>query len=107
MKALLQVVPRDLVLDLSEIRYLDSPAHGSLFEVYRFVTEPGGTMKVVGLQPRVSAMASLVVLTRAFEVFADEETALGHRPENEGNGLAHDRQRSSATTIGDPNARSG
>jgi anti-anti-sigma factor len=81
-KAQLQGAPRDLILNLSEVRYLDSPAHGSLFEIYRFVTERGGTMKVVGLQPRVRAMAGLVGLTRTFEIFADEDSALGNRPRN-------------------------
>jgi anti-anti-sigma factor len=68
--------PKDLILNLSEVAYLDSPAHGCLFELCRYVTERGGRMKVVGLKPRVQAMASLVGLTRAVEVFPDEGRAL-------------------------------
>jgi anti-anti-sigma factor len=71
-----KAAPRNLVLNLSEVAYLDSPAHGCLFEIYRFVKERGGTVRVVGLQPRVRRMASLVGLTRAFEVYPDEERAL-------------------------------
>jgi len=67
---------KNLVLNLSEVKYLDSPAHGSLFDLYRTVAERGGTLKLVGLQPRVEAMASLVGVTKVIECFADEPRAL-------------------------------
>jgi len=67
---------KNLVLNLSEVNYLDSPAHGSLFELFRTVTERGGTLRLVGLQPRVQAMASLVGVTKMVECFADEGRAL-------------------------------
>jgi anti-sigma B factor antagonist len=75
-KAQLRAGPRNLILNLSEVEYLDSPAHGYMFELYRFVTEGGGRMKLVGLRPRVEAMASLVGLTRIVEVLQDEGLAL-------------------------------
>jgi stage II sporulation protein AA (anti-sigma F factor antagonist) len=75
-KAQLGADPRYLILNLSEVEYLDSPAHGYMFELYRFVTERGGRMKLVGLRPRVEAMASLVGLTRIVEVLRDEGLAL-------------------------------
>lgn len=53
-----------------------------LFELYRFVTERGGSMKIVGLQPRVYEMASMVGLTSAFEVFPREDLALGSAATN-------------------------
>jgi anti-anti-sigma factor len=67
---------RHLILNLSEVSYLDSAAHGCLFELYRFATERGLTLAIVGLKPRVRAMASLIGLTRIFEVFPDEDLAL-------------------------------
>jgi anti-anti-sigma factor len=75
-KAQLQSGPRNLVLNLSDVDYLDSPAHGYLFELCRFVAERGGRMKLVGLRPRVEWMASLVGLTRIVEVAPDEDLAL-------------------------------
>lgn len=81
-RALLARAPKNLILNLSEVAYLDSPAHGCLFELYRFVTERGGSMKVVGLQPRVHEMARLVGLTRTLEVFPDEDLALGNPSRN-------------------------
>ncbi len=77
-KALLAGARTDLVLNLSEIDYLDSPAHGCLFDLYGFV-KIGAVRKFVGFQPRVQMMASLVGLTRTCEVFPDEERALGVR----------------------------
>lgn len=65
-----------LVLNLSDVNYLDSPAHGCLFELFRTVRERGGTMRLVGLQPRVEVMAGLVGVTKIIEVFPDEERAL-------------------------------
>ncbi len=75
-KKLLEGGAKDLVLNLSEVKYLDSPAHGALFELYRTVSERGGTLKLVGLQPRVEAMAGLVGVTQVVECFADERRAL-------------------------------
>jgi anti-sigma B factor antagonist len=67
---------KHVVLCLSDVEYLDSPAHGSLVELYTMVTDRGGTLKLVGLQPRVEAMASLVGITKMVESFADESLAL-------------------------------
>jgi anti-sigma B factor antagonist len=67
---------KNIVLNLSEVTYLDSPAHGSLFDLYRTVNERGGSLKLVGLQPRVEAMASLVGVTKAIECFAEEGQAI-------------------------------
>lgn len=66
-----------LVLNLSDVDYLDSPAHGCLFDLYRAVTERGGTLKLAGLRPRVEAMAKLVGVTHLFEVYPDEVAAVG------------------------------
>lgn len=67
---------KNVVINLSNVSYLDSPAHGLLFELLQLVKERGGTLKLVGLQPRVEAMASLVGVTKVFEVFPDERRAL-------------------------------
>jgi anti-anti-sigma factor len=87
-KAQLQHRAKDLILNLSDVGYLDSPAHGTLFELYRFVKERGGSMKLVGLQPRVKKMASVVGLTRIFEVLEDEHQALAQNRARRMTGLA-------------------
>jgi anti-anti-sigma factor len=69
--------PANLILNLSDVSYLDSPAHGYLAELYRLVTQGGGRMKLVGLRPHVEAMAALVGLTRLVEVFPTKDLALG------------------------------
>jgi anti-anti-sigma factor len=69
---------RKLVINLANVSYLDSASYGCLLDIYRMMSERGGTMKLVGLQERVGAMAmgSLVGLTRLIETFREEEKAL-------------------------------
>lgn len=67
---------RKLVINLADVSYLDSASYGCLLDIYRMMSERGGTMKLVGLQERVGAMGSLVGLTRLIETFREEEKAL-------------------------------
>jgi anti-anti-sigma factor len=69
---------RELVIDFSEVSYLDSASYGCLLDMSRSMSERNGTIKLVGLQERVEAMGSLVGLTRIMET-----TTLGRA---EGNG---------------------
>ena len=68
---------RMLIIDLSDVSYLDSASYGCLLNIYRMMSERNGTVKLVGLQERVEAMGSLVGLTRLIETFREEENALG------------------------------
>lgn len=62
----------DLVIDLSEVGYLDSASYGCLLDLSKQMTERNGTIKLVGVQERVEAMGSLVGLTRIMETFRRE-----------------------------------
>ena len=44
---------KNVVLNLSELQYLDSSGIGELARVYVSVVKEGGQMKVVGLSPKV------------------------------------------------------
>ena len=44
---------KNIVLNLSELQYLDSSGIGELARVYVSVVKEGGQMKVVGLSPKV------------------------------------------------------
>ena len=65
-----------IIIDLSEVTYIDSASIGCLMDIYRMMSERGGTMKLVGLHERVGAMGSLVGLTNLIETFREEEKAL-------------------------------
>ncbi len=74
--ALIEGGTRKLVINLSEVSYMDSASYGCLMDIYRMMCAQNGTVKLVGLQERVGAMGSLVGLTRLIETFREEEKAL-------------------------------
>jgi len=67
---------RKLVIDLSDVGYLDCASYGCLMDIYRMMSERGGTVKMVGLQNRVETMANMVGMTSLIEVFREQESAL-------------------------------
>ena len=66
---------RQLVLDLSRVRSLDSAGIGVLAGVARRAVAAGGDVKLCGLSRQLAAIAELVRLDRAFEIFATREAA--------------------------------
>jgi anti-anti-sigma factor len=74
--ALIEEGTRKLVINLSEVGYMDSASFGCLMDIYRMMCAQNGTVKLVGLQERVEAMGSLVGLTRVIESFREEGKAL-------------------------------
>ena len=73
--ALIEEGTRKLVINLSEVSYMDSASYGCLMDIYRMMSEQKGTVKLVGLQDRVETMASMVGLTNLIETFREEENA--------------------------------
>lgn len=67
---------RQLVINLSEVSYLDSAALGCLMDISRNMHARTGTVALVGMQERVAALVGMVGLTHHVEVFAEEEKAL-------------------------------
>lgn len=66
---------RQLVLDLSRVRSLDSAGVGALAGIARRAAALGGDVKLCGLSKQVAAIAELVRMDRAFEIFATREAA--------------------------------
>ncbi len=67
---------RKLVIDLSEINYIDSPSVGCLADICRMMSERSGSVKLTGPQERVETMLSLVGLPRLVDIFPEERTAM-------------------------------
>ena len=74
--ALIEEGTRKLVINLSEVSYVDSASYGCLMDIYRMMCAQKGTIKLVGLQDRVETMASMAGLTNLIETFREEEKAL-------------------------------
>ncbi len=67
---------KKLVLDLTDVSYIDSASVGCLMDIYRSMAEGEGSIKLVGLQERVESMVSMTGLHNFMEIFRDESSAL-------------------------------
>jgi anti-anti-sigma factor len=65
-----------LVVDISNIGYVDSAAIGCLMDLYRQATAAGGTLKLAGVQKRVETMLTMTGAHNFLEVHADQAAAL-------------------------------
>lgn len=67
---------KNLLIDLSQVQYLDSATIGGIVDLYRQASERTGSLKLVGLQDRVERMVSLVGVHNLIDIFREEKTAL-------------------------------
>ena len=67
---------KKIVIDLTDVSYIDSASVGCLMDIYRSMAEGDGTIKLVGLQERVEIMVSMTGLHNFMEIFRDESAAL-------------------------------
>jgi anti-anti-sigma factor len=74
--ALIEGGTKKLLLDLTEVSYIDSASVGCLMDIHRSIAEESGTIKLVGLQERVETMVSMTGLHNFMEIFRDESAAL-------------------------------
>jgi anti-anti-sigma factor len=65
-----------ILLDLSQVTYVDSATIGCLMDLYRQTTATGGTLKLSGVQKRVETMLTMTGAHNFLEMHADEPTAV-------------------------------
>jgi len=65
-----------IVLDLSNVEFIDSAGVGTLISCLRIVTERQGQLRLCGLNRAVQALFELMRMHRLFEVHADRQSAL-------------------------------
>lgn len=75
---------KDIVLNLSDLQYLDSSGIGELARLYVTVVKQGGQMKVIGLSSKVGEILKITKLYQVFPEFPDEAAALRSFPETPG-----------------------
>lgn len=73
---LIEAGAEKLVIDLSDVSYIDSASIGCLMDIYRMMTERSGAVRLLGLQERVETMVSLTGLHNLVEIFREEKSAL-------------------------------
>lgn len=67
---------RNILLNMSEVYYIDSSGLGELVAAYTTASRQGGKLKLMKLTQKVQDVVQLTKVYRVFEVFNDEETAL-------------------------------
>jgi anti-anti-sigma factor len=65
-----------ILIDLSNVNYVDSATIGCLMDLYRQANAAGGALKLAGVQKRVETMLTMTGAHNFLEVHADEPTAL-------------------------------
>jgi len=67
---------KNILLNLSELEYMDSAGLGVLTSSFATVNKAGGAMKLVAVQGRVMDLMQLTKLITVFDVFENESLAV-------------------------------
>ena len=65
-----------LLLNLSEVSYIDSSGIGEMVSGYTNITNSGGQLKLVGLSKRIKDLLQITKLYTVFEAYDDEAEAV-------------------------------
>ena len=79
-QSLVKAQRKNILLNLSGLQYLDSSGIGELARIYVAVVKNGGTLKVVGLTAKVEEVLKITHLSKVFQEFPDEQSALRSFP---------------------------
>ncbi len=67
--------PRNLIVDLSKVSYIDSSGLAVLIEAMQNVEKYGGKFALAGLQQNVKPIFEIARLDQVFRIFPDVESA--------------------------------
>jgi len=67
---------KNILLNLSDVSYIDSAGLGELVGCSTTVRNSGGTLKLLGLQKKIRDLMQITKLHTIFEVMDDEATAV-------------------------------
>ena len=68
--------PRKIILNLSQVPYMDSSAVAVLVEALQKLRKSGGKLCLTNLQPRVRSLLEIARLETIFVIVASEEEAM-------------------------------
>jgi anti-sigma B factor antagonist len=66
----------NLIVDLGNVRFVDSSGLGALVSGFKNASSRNGSLKLSALQMQVKSMFELTRLHRVFEIFSDADEAL-------------------------------
>jgi anti-sigma B factor antagonist len=75
-RALAREGHQKILLNFSDVNYIDSSGLGVLVSAFATLTNQGGQLKLLNVMARVKDLLLITKLYTVFEVFEDEKTAL-------------------------------
>lgn len=76
MNRLFESGAKNLLIDLKEVRFIDSSGLGVLVSGFKNASTRQGNLKLCGLQNQVRSMFELTRLHRVFDIFVSSDEAL-------------------------------
>ena len=67
---------KKILVNLTDVSYIDSSGIGEMVSSFTTVTNHGGQLKLLGLTKRVKDLLQITKLYTVFEVFEDEPAAI-------------------------------
>ncbi len=67
---------KKIILNLSDVSYIDSSGIGELVSTYTTVTNSGGQLKLLNLTKKIQELLAITKLLTVFQVFEDEQSAV-------------------------------
>jgi len=77
--AMIEKKPERMVIDLSDVTYIDSAGLAALIQAMQKVEAYGGKFSLAGLQETVRSIFEISRLDQVFQIFPDTDTALAAR----------------------------
>jgi anti-sigma B factor antagonist len=74
--SLVQQEQKNILVNLSDVSYMDSAGIGEMVRCYTTVTRRGGALKLLGLTKRVSDLLTITKLLTVFDTYESEKEAL-------------------------------
>ena len=74
--SLIQQGQKKIILNLSEVPYIDSAGLGEIVRTYTTVSRQGGSLKLLNLTKRIQDLLSITKLLTVFETFENEQYAI-------------------------------
>jgi anti-sigma B factor antagonist len=65
-----------ILLDLSQMNYIDSSGLGAVVFAHQEITRQGGQLKIACLQPKPRVVFDITKVYRIFDIYDDVETAV-------------------------------
>ena len=67
---------KKIILNLSDVNYIDSSGIGELVSTFTTVTNQGGQLKLLNLTKKIQELLAITKLLTVFQVFENEQVAL-------------------------------